>query len=223
MRILNAIKQYKILFLGGILSLFLMGYVLYPNISFYLQKTVFKYKLDYLENLKPSDMSVNETSGFANDFDSKNTKGNQATNSKNESQLNHKVYDIENTLIIPSINVNGEIHEGEDEQTMNKGLWRIPHSSTPDKSSNTVIVAHRFMWTSGAKTFYHLDKVNPGEEITLIWNKKKYIYKVHETKIVAPQETYIESPTKQPQLTLYTCHPLWTSDKRLVVIAKPVH
>lgn len=128
----------------------------------------------------------------------------------------------ENTLFIPKIGVNGQIYEGKGEDTLNLGIWRRPKTSTPDKGGNTVLAAHRFLYTSGPITFYHLDKLVVGDKITIFWNKQRYEYEVIETKEVLPTAIEIENNTKEPILTLFTCTPLFSTERRLVVVAKLV-
>jgi sortase A len=127
-----------------------------------------------------------------------------------------------NILSISEIGIYGKIYEGEGADTMNKGIWHRPHTSTPDVGGNTVLVAHRHLYTSGPDTFYHLPKLQKGSKITLYWQQKKYSYVVVDTRIVEPDESHIEKNTFEHQLTLYTCTPLWTSAKRFVVTAKPI-
>jgi sortase A len=126
----------------------------------------------------------------------------------------------ENTLVIPKINVDGKIYESESSKILEKGIWHRPKTSTPDKGGNTVIVAHRFLYTSGQSTFYHLDKLKEGDIFTIFWNQEEYNYKVYEVEIVPPNAIEIEENTEEPIVTLYTCTPLWTSTDRLVVKAK---
>ncbi len=125
----------------------------------------------------------------------------------------------ENTLVIPDLQIDETIIEGEAPTTVDLGVWHRPHTSTPDKGSNTVIVAHRFSYTHGA-TFYHLDKLKAGEKFAIYWNQQEYVYEVYETDIVAPSAIEIEAPTQEPTVTLYTCTPIWTAENRLVVKAK---
>lgn len=125
-----------------------------------------------------------------------------------------------NWLQINKILVNAEILEGRDRQTMNAGLWRLPYSSTPANGGNTVIVAHRYLYLAGGKTFYHLDKLKLADKIKIHWQGVIYNYQVSEIKIVRPEQIEIEAPTTEPILTLYTCTPLWSAEKRLVVRAK---
>lgn len=127
-------------------------------------------------------------------------------------------YPTVNTLVVPSLNLQQQIHEGTSEAVLTQGLWHRPHTSSPDKNSNTVIAGHRFTYSDPA-VFYHLDKIKPGDEIIVYWNMKKYVYKTTVTKEVSPNDLGIEKPTKDPILTLYTCTPLWTSKNRLVVQA----
>jgi sortase A len=125
-------------------------------------------------------------------------------------------------LIIPAIGVDAQVHEGESAtEVLKKGLWRRPHTSTPDKGGNTVIVAHRFLYTSGTNTFYHLPKIRIGDQVSLWWKGKLHSYTVTETMTVDSDHAEIEAESTSPQLTLYTCTPLWTSAKRFVVVAKP--
>lgn len=125
----------------------------------------------------------------------------------------------ETTLVIPSINLQEIIYEGQNEYTLNKGVWRIPQSSTPAKGSNTVLAGHRFTYR-GAAVFYHLDKIKPGDLIVIYSGGKKYSYKVSRTYVVPPTAVEIERPTPDARLTLYTCTPLWTSINRLVIEAR---
>lgn len=125
-----------------------------------------------------------------------------------------------NHLVIPGMLMNELVHEGANEATLNKGLWRRPLSSTPDRGGNTVIVAHRFTYTNPRGVFYFLDKLKLGDTISLFWNGTQYSYSVIETKVVKASEVNIESPTNDDRLTLYTCTPLWNPKDRLAVIAR---
>ncbi len=125
-----------------------------------------------------------------------------------------------NKLTIEKIGVDGEIHEGDNQNLLKLGIWHLPWTSSPEKGGNTVIVAHRFLKTSGPETFYFLDKIVSGDKIRLKWQGTTYEYEVYETKVVPPQALEIEAATLEPILTLYTCTPLWSSKDRLVVRAK---
>lgn len=128
----------------------------------------------------------------------------------------------ENRVIIPSMLLDQPIVEGRTAQALKKGgLWHRPQTSTPDQGGNTVLVGHRFTYTNPRGSLYHLDKVKVGDSVGMTWNSKSYIYTVREVKIVPAAAIEIEAPTQKPQLTIYTCTPLWLPRDRLVVIAVP--
>lgn len=128
----------------------------------------------------------------------------------------------ENRLVIPSIQINEPILEGQDIWVIRDGgTWRRPQTANPDEDGNTVIVGHRY-YGSNVSTFYHLDKVQVGQKMALYWEGEEIIYEVVETKVVGASAVEIEAPSAEKKLTIYTCTPIWTATNRLVVIAKPV-
>lgn len=124
-------------------------------------------------------------------------------------------------LFIPGLDMEENIYSG-GIASLSKGVWRVPKTSTPDKGGNTVLVGHRFTYKDPTGVFYHLDKVKKEDPITLHWQGKAYEYKVADIKIVPATEVSVEDNTKEPQLTIYTCTPLWSVKNRLVVIAEPL-
>ncbi len=126
-------------------------------------------------------------------------------------------------LVIPKIGVNVEIVFGTDQdEALNRGIWHIPGTSTPEKGSNTVLSGHRFRFLSGPRTLYLLDKVTKGDPIIIYWNGKEYDYVVTGSKIVQPNQVEILDPTDETRLTIFTCAPLFSTKERLVLFAKPI-
>jgi LPXTG-site transpeptidase (sortase) family protein len=128
-----------------------------------------------------------------------------------------------NTLVVPSMLLNTPVFEGQVKDTysiLDKGIWRWPLGSSPDKGSNTVLIGHRFTYTQPKGIFYYMDKVQMGDEIGLIWDNKSYTYKVTSIGEVDPSSTSITNPTKDARITMYTCTPLWNPKHRLVVVAE---
>lgn len=126
----------------------------------------------------------------------------------------------ENRLVIPKIHVNALITEGANQSALMLGMWHRPDSSTPNKGGNTVITGHRFLYTKGPDTLYYLDRVEMNDKVIIYWEEKEYVYKVFQIIVVNPDQIEIENNTKASIITLYTCTPLWTSEKRLVVKAE---
>lgn len=125
-----------------------------------------------------------------------------------------------NRLIVPAMLLDAPINEGSQNAGLSKGLWHIPSTSTPNEGGNTVIIGHRFTYTNPEGVFYNLNKVQIGDEIGVFWQGRRYLYSVSKTEVVSPNDVAIQAPTSKPQITLYTCTPLWFPKNRLIVIAR---
>jgi LPXTG-site transpeptidase (sortase) family protein len=126
-----------------------------------------------------------------------------------------------NSVKIAKIGVNMPIIKSESsEYGLSKGTWLVPNTSTPDQGGNTVLSGHRWKYLPPSKlTFYLLDKIEAGDIISVTWEGQDYYYRVRETKIVGKTAVHIQDPTDEPVLTLFTCHPVYSTENRLVVIA----
>jgi LPXTG-site transpeptidase (sortase) family protein len=128
-----------------------------------------------------------------------------------------------NQVIIPSMLLDQPIYDGPESQQykiLDAGhIWRFSWGSTPDKGGNTVLIGHRFTYTNPRGVFYFMNKVQIGDQIGVIWNNKQYSYQVVSINQVSPTDTSIEAPSKQAELTLFTCTPLLLPTDRLVVVA----
>lgn len=138
--------------------------------------------------------------------------------------INRKTVAGDNRIIIPKIGVDMKIVEGTNEKTaLNLGAWHLAYTSSPDKGGNTVITAHRYKYRPPSKeTFYLLDKLAVGDTFAINWQELEYNYQVTETKVVNPTDIYVLNPTSNPQVTLITCTPLFTTKQRLVVVAQEI-
>jgi sortase A len=123
----------------------------------------------------------------------------------------------ENTLVIPKLKLQQTIHEG-GEWVLNKGVWHTPETGTP-LAGNMVLSGHRFTY-GGPAVFYHLDKLQEGDQIVVYWQKQKFTYQVTDTLVVRPTENTVLAPSVSPKLTIYTCTPLWSAKDRLVIQAE---
>jgi LPXTG-site transpeptidase (sortase) family protein len=128
----------------------------------------------------------------------------------------------DNRLVIPKIGVDVSIVEGKNEEaSLLKGAWHIPGTQDPVKGGNMVLSGHRFRYRPpNNTTFYLLDKLSVGDPFIIYWQGVEYDYKVAQTKVVEPSAIEILNNTDSPQVTLYTCTPLFTTKQRLVVIGE---
>jgi LPXTG-site transpeptidase (sortase) family protein len=128
-----------------------------------------------------------------------------------------------NRVIVPSMGLDEPIVDGPESQQykiLDKGsIWRFSWGSTPDKGSNTILIGHRFTYTNPRGVFYFINKVAVGDSIGVIWNNVVYKYQVVSTTEVPANDTSIEKPSKNPELTMFSCTPLWLPKNRQVVVA----
>jgi LPXTG-site transpeptidase (sortase) family protein len=129
-----------------------------------------------------------------------------------------------NRLVIPKIGVDSEILEGETILVLNhqEGVWHEPKAINPTEDGNMVLAGHRLQYMPpNTTTFYNLDKIAEGDKIVIYWQQKDYIYEVKSKYEVTPDQVEIKDSHKDipHELTLYTCTPLYTSERRLVVKA----
>ncbi len=144
--------------------------------------------------------------------------------------------DPETKMIIPKINVDAPIvmnvGPSNDEQlkAMADGIAHVRYpgaSSEPGQVGNAVFSAHSSSdWTdSGAYKFIfvQLERITVDDVVYINYNSKRYSYKVFDTKIVDPKDIgALRYTGSDPIITLITCTPLGTAEKRLLIFAKQV-
>lgn len=135
----------------------------------------------------------------------------------------YNLSDVKNRLRIPKTKVDMPIFLSDDSDVLWKGGWLFPSNSRPNLGGNSVIFGHRFRYIPPiSNTFYHLDKIDFGDEIIFSWEGKEYKYKVVEKRIIEPTDLSVIKPTEDNRLTLITCAPLFSTKQRLVVVGFPV-
>ena len=127
-----------------------------------------------------------------------------------------------NAPVIP--NVDGKDKKSYDE-ALNDGVAHYKNTALPNSGSNIVIFGHSSTVLGigkYAKVFATLDQLNVDDEIKINFNQKEYKYLVSEKKIIAAIDTSVILPTEREELTLLTCWPIGTAEKRLAIVAKPM-
>ncbi len=131
-----------------------------------------------------------------------------------------------NRVIIPKIEVDIPYLEGS-QAALNQGAWhRFPERGNPKDGGNFILSAHRFQlgltpWGTKAKSpFYNLQKLEEGDDITVVHEGTTYKYKVTKKYDVERTATEIEAPSQEAKLTLYSCALGGEKAGRLVIEAK---
>lgn len=142
-----------------------------------------------------------------------------------DSNDEEKVYLTDgNRLFIPKIGVETKILEGNSLDVLLKeeGVWREPDTLKPGTFGNMTLAGHRFQYIPpNTATLYNLDKLQIDDEVRIYWEGKELKYKINRVFEVNPDEVWIkDQPTDAEEITIYTCTPIYTSEKRLVIKAK---
>ena len=120
-------------------------------------------------------------------------------------------------LIIPRMDLNRIVVEGATAEALTKGPGHFPETPLPGQLGNAAIAGHR---TTHLAPFFDIDKLQPGDEITVITLNGRYVYHVTGTEIVAPDDYAAVIPTTdvtKATLTLVSCTPRYSARNRIVV------
>lgn len=136
------------------------------------------------------------------------------------------------TISIPKINVNApvvyqpSVDETAIENSLENGVVHYGNTAVPGQVGNVAIFGHSSndWWEPGNYKFVFvlLDKLAPGDQVTIDYNSQRYVYQVTGSQVVDPTDVGVLNPTSTPTLTLITCTPPGTSLRRLVVTARQI-
>lgn len=120
-------------------------------------------------------------------------------------------------IVIPAIDVDAAIYGGDDWYALQKGVGHYLNSANPGENGNMVLTAHNDVY---GEIFRYLEDLEIGDEVRVQADSGKwYTYRVRETHIVDPSETWVLRHQNQPTVTLITCHPYRVDTQRYVVFA----
>ncbi len=140
----------------------------------------------------------------------------------------------ENKLIIPKLNVDVPLNFGVDINdvmaAMNHGVvhYRINGASAyPGEIGNFVVMGHSAgdVYSSNQYKFIFsgLERLEVGDIMYVHYNSVRYTYKMVGREIILPTEvSKLVIETDKPMMTLVTCWPLGTSQKRLLISAEQI-
>ena len=118
-------------------------------------------------------------------------------------------------LSIPKIKLDVVVVEGTKSSDLLYAVGHFEGSAMPGEKGNVAIAGHR-TFVSG-QFFKKLDELGIGDTIELEYEGKKIVYRVTETMIVLPDETWVIGPTAEPMITLVTCTPPRSTSHRLII------
>ena len=109
-------------------------------------------------------------------------------------------------------------------EALKGGVAHFEGTALPGEKGNIFIFGHssaEIKVGDYTKIFATLDDLTEGDEIIVYYKNDEHKYKVSEKKIVAATDLSVLNKTKTETLTLMTCWPVGTKDKRLIVRAVP--
>jgi sortase A len=120
-------------------------------------------------------------------------------------------------LQIPAINVDAPVVQGDGWEQLKKGIGQHIGTVNPGQKGNLVVSAHNDVF---GEIFRDLDRLKPGDEITVSTAQQAYVYVVRQTQIVAPTQVDVMGATQEAVLTLISCYPYMVDNQRIVVSAE---
>jgi len=107
--------------------------------------------------------------------------------------------------------------QGDGWEQLKKGVGQHIGSADPGEKGNVVLSAHNDIF---GEIFRDLDRLKPGDEITVYTNQRAYTYVVSESQVVEPTQVGIMENTSQPTLTLISCYPYLVDDQRIAITSR---
>ena len=102
---------------------------------------------------------------------------------------------------IPRLGVSTIIRAGSDARTLRLAVGHIEGTAFPGEIGNIGLAGHRDTF------FRRLRDIRLGDEIRIVTPDDTFIYKVEDTSVVEPRDTWVLNETPKPVLTLVTCYP----------------
>jgi sortase A len=120
-------------------------------------------------------------------------------------------------LRIPTLGVDQTIVSGVGRTDLEAGPGHFRTTPLPGQNGNAAVAGHR---TTYGEPFRRLDELDTGDriEVTDVFGRT-YVYLVAEAFVVDPTDVKVLEDRGRPELTLVTCDPPFTADRRLIVRA----
>jgi sortase A len=134
------------------------------------------------------------------------------------------------SLTIKALGIrNAPVRSSDSERALDNGVIHEPDTSLPwDEGAqrNVYLVGHRLGWpgTGSHRIFYNLDKLAAGDRIVLRDSRgRSFEYRVTDSLLVGPEDSWVKDVVPgRDMLSLQTCTPIPTFQKRLIVRADRV-
>lgn len=122
-------------------------------------------------------------------------------------------------IIIDKIGLDAYVVHGTRYRDLKRGPGWVPGTAPLGTAGNSAISGHR---TSYGAPFADIDDLEPEDKITIFARGRIFDYYVTATAVVRPENTSVLRTVSwsRSTLTLISCHPKYSSKKRIVVTAE---
>jgi sortase A len=148
----------------------------------------------------------------------------------NDATISKPQIDAPTVLKIPKLGIETPVIQNVDpndkkkyNEALKTGVLHFPGTTLPGQGSNIFIYGHSSSAVDSgpySKIFAPLDKLEKNDEILVLYNNQEYKYQVNEKNIVDKNDVSVLKPTQIETLTLMTCWPVGTDQKRLIIRAE---
>lgn len=145
-------------------------------------------------------------------FDDEAPTGLESTNLPDPSR-------IQGILDAPNIGLSVVMVDYEKYDDLETAVARMRTSAAFGQPGSSVVVGHR---TGFGQPFFDLDRLKIGQEITVTLTDETLLkYEVSRQEIVSPLSNLSEFDNDQSksQIILVTCHPKYSTEERLIIVA----
>lgn len=118
---------------------------------------------------------------------------------------------------ISAIGVDAAVVRGDSWEQLKKGVGQQLGTTDPGQAGNLVLSAHNDIF---GEIFRYLDKLKPGDIVTLQTTVEKFNYRVTGSEVVEPTDVRVLSTTTASTVTLISCYPYFVDNKRIAVFAE---
>lgn len=118
---------------------------------------------------------------------------------------------------IPAISVDAPIVQGDDWEQLKRGVAQHIGTANPGEQGNMVLAGHNDVY---GEVFRYLDRLKPGDEITIFTISRTYTYIVEGWILVDPNQVEVMAQTRDESLTLISCYPYLIDTQRIIVKAR---
>lgn len=165
---------------------------------------------------QPSEKNVSQAFRTKEDYQEDPTMKIESSQEDEKEEMRPGTFEPDTGILeIPTLDLQQKIGYGVELPDLEDGPGFYPESQKPEYG-NVSIAGHR---TTYGAPFRYLNELENGDLIKLYYKDEVYHYKVAEVFDTHSKDWSVVDPTSEPALTLTTCHPPGSDERRLIVRA----